>query len=58
MSDRPSTRNDTILTNMEERARRRYALKTEREAKRRAIEEEKQAKIQRKKISNSKTIII
>jgi len=36
-----------LLVNMEERARKRYALKTEREAKRRAIEEEKFAKVQR-----------
>lgn len=34
---------------MEERARRRYALRTEREAKRRANEEEKLAKVQRKR---------
>lgn len=34
---------------MEERARKRYELKTEREAKRRAFEEEKLAKVQRKK---------
>jgi hypothetical protein len=38
-----------LLVNMEDRARRRYALKTEREAKRRAIEEERVAKIQRMK---------
>ena len=40
-----------ILMNMEERARKRYEMKTEREIKRRAIEEEKLAKIQRTKIS-------
>lgn len=32
---------------MEERARRREAIRTEREAKRRAIEEEKLARVQR-----------
>ncbi|CAF0731883.1 unnamed protein product [Rotaria sp. Silwood1] len=46
LTDRPTARNDMLLANMEERARRRYALKTEREAKRRAIEEEKLAKVQ------------
>ena len=47
ISDRPSTRGETLLTTMEERARQRNALKTEREARRRAIEEEKMAKVQR-----------
>ncbi len=47
LTDRPSNRSDMLLVNMEERARKRYALKTEREAKRRAIEEEKFAKVQR-----------
>jgi hypothetical protein len=42
---------------MEERARRRYALKTEREAKRRAIEEEKLAKVQRMKNTKKKFIL-
>jgi hypothetical protein len=41
---------------MEERARRRYALRTEREAKRRAIEEEKLAKVQRRKNKTEKLI--
>ncbi len=36
-----------LLANMEERARRRSALKTERETKRRALEEEKLVKVQR-----------
>jgi len=40
---------------MDERARKRYELKTEREAKRRAIEEEKLAKVQRMEI---KTMIL
>jgi hypothetical protein len=48
LTDRPSTRGEMLLINMEERARKRYALKTEREAKRRAIEEEKLAKVQRR----------
>ena len=38
-----------LLANMEERARKRQALKSERETKRRAIEEEKLAKAQRTK---------
>ena len=38
-----------ILANMEERARKRETLRTEREAKRRAIEEEKLARVQRTK---------
>ncbi|UJR25206.1 hypothetical protein I4U23_006558 [Adineta vaga] len=46
ITDRPSTRNDIILLNMEERARKRHELKTEREIKRRAMEEEKISKIQ------------
>ncbi|CAF0795052.1 unnamed protein product [Rotaria sordida] len=46
LTDRPTTRNDMLLANMEERARRRYTLKTERETKRRAIEEEKFVKVQ------------
>ena len=41
-----------MLVNMEERARHRNALRTEREAKRRAIEEEKFARIQRKQGNN------
>ena len=41
-------RSDMLLINMEERARHRSALKTEREARRRAIEDEKLAKVQRK----------
>jgi hypothetical protein len=41
-------RGESFLSNMEERARLRLAMKTEREAKRRAIEEEKLAKVQRK----------
>jgi hypothetical protein len=41
---------------MEERARRRYTLRTEREAKRRAIEEEKLAKVQRMKKKTEKLI--
>jgi hypothetical protein len=57
-TDRPSTRNDTILLNMEERARKRYELKTEREAKRRAIEEEKIAKVQRMEIKIQKIIFV
>lgn len=47
MTERTSSRNDSILMNMEERARRRNALKAEREAKRRAIEEEKLTRVQR-----------
>ena len=46
--DQLSMRSDMLLINMEERARQRSALKTEREARRRAIEEEKLAKVQRK----------
>jgi hypothetical protein len=50
LTDRPSTRSDMFLTNMQERARKRDALKSEREAKRRAIEDEKLLKVQRIKI--------
>ncbi|CAF1316067.1 unnamed protein product [Adineta steineri] len=46
VSDRPSTRSETLLLNMEERARKRYEIKTERDAKRRAVEEEKLARVQ------------
>lgn len=47
LTDRPSTRGGMLLANMEERARRRESIRTEREAKRRAIEEEKLARVQR-----------
>jgi hypothetical protein len=50
VTDRPSTRGEMLLLNMEERARKRYELRTERETKRRAIEEEKLAKVQRTSI--------
>lgn len=42
-----------MLVNMEERARHRHTLRTEREAKRRAIEEEKFARVQRKPSNNT-----
>ena len=47
-TDRTTSRNDSVLSNMDERARRRNALRTEREAKRRAVEEEKLARVQRR----------
>jgi hypothetical protein len=46
-----------FLLNMDERARKRNALKTEREAKRRAIEDEKLAKVQRMEIKFKKMIL-
>jgi hypothetical protein len=48
MNDRSSIRSDSLLANMEERARRRYTLKMERETRRQAIEDNKLARVQRK----------
>ena len=58
LTDRVSTRSDLMLVNMEERARQRNALKNEREAKRRAIEEEKLTRVQRKRESERENTTI